>query len=90
MYGPLVMCARFEQEARDKWYRHFASDEKQEVAPNLQLKGKPHEPSSWLEPSGGRLAFRTVGQSQSTTFVPLSTIVHERYAVYHEVKESNS
>jgi uncharacterized protein len=90
MYGPLVMCARSDEEPSQKWYRHFASDEKQEAAPNLQLKGKPHEPSSWLEPSGRRLAFHTVGQSPSTTFVPLSTIVHERYAVYHEVKENKS
>ncbi len=90
MYGPLVMSARFEEEARDKWYRHFTADEKQEAALNLQLKGKPHDPSSWLEPSGNKLAFHTVGQTRSTTFVPLSSIVHERYAVYHQVKESNS
>ncbi len=89
MYGPLVMAARFEEEPREKWYRHFAADEKQEAAPTLQFKGKPHTPSSWLEPSGDKLTFRTAGQTQAATFVPLSSIVHERYAVYHEVNDKN-
>ena len=90
MYGPLVMTARFGEEPREKWYRHFAADEKQEAVPTVQLKGKPDAPSSWLEPSGDKLTFRTAGQTQAATFVPLSSIVHERYAVYHEVKEKNS
>ena len=90
MYGPMVMTARFGEEPREKWYRHFAADEKQEAVPTVQLKGKPDAPSSWLEPSGDKLTFRTAGQTQAATFVPLSSIVHERYAVYHEVKEKNS
>lgn len=90
MYGPLVMAARFQEEPREKWYRHFAADEKQEAAPTLQFKGKLGDPSSWLEPSGNKLTFRTSGQTQPATFVPLSSIVHERYAVYHEVKETSS
>ena len=90
MYGPLVMTARFEQEPREKWYRHFAADEKQEAAPTLQFKGRLDDPSSWLEPSGNKLTLRTVGQTQAATFTPLSSVVHERYAVYHEVKETTS
>jgi uncharacterized protein len=90
MYGPMVMTSRFGDEPREKWYRHFAADEKQEALPTVQLKGKPDAPSSWLEPSGDKLTFRTAGQTQAATFVPLSSIVHERYAVYHEVREKNS
>jgi uncharacterized protein len=90
MYGPLVMSARLEEEPRDKWYRHFAADEKLEAAPFMQFNGKLDDPSSWLEPSGTKLRFGATGQTQAATFVPLSSIVHERYAVYHEVKESNS
>ena len=89
MYGPLVMAARFEEEPRDKWYRHFTAEEKQEPAPTLQFKGKIEDPASWLEPAGEKLTFRTVAQSQSATFAPLSGIVHERYSVYHEVEETN-
>jgi uncharacterized protein len=90
MYGPLVMTAHFEEEPRDKWYRHFAADEKLEAAPYMQFNGKLDDPSSWLEPSANKLRFRATGQTQAATFVPLSSIVHERYAVYHEVRESNS
>jgi DUF1680 family protein len=90
MYGPLVLAARFEEEPRDKWYRHFTSEEKQEPLPTLQFKGKLDEPASWLEPTGGKLAFRAVSPNQAVAFLPLSSILHERYSVYHEIHESNS
>ncbi len=91
MYGPIVLAARLEEEPREKWYRHFTSEEKQEPLPTLQFKGKISAPSSWLEPGDGKLAFRTVGQTQAAvTFVPLSNIVHHRYSVYHEISEGMS
>lgn len=89
MYGPLVLAARLEDEPQDKWYRHFTAQEKQEPAPMMQLKGKLEDPASWLE-ANGKLTFRTVAQNQSVTFVPLSSIVHERYSVYHEVVPKKS
>jgi uncharacterized protein len=90
MYGPLVLAARFEEESREKWYRHFTSQEKQEPLPTLQFNGKLSDPASWLEPASGRLTFRAASQNQAAVFVPLSTIVHERYSVYHEIHESDS
>ncbi len=90
MYGPLVLAARFEEEPRDKWYRHFTSQEKQEPTATLQFTGKVDEPSSWLAPDGEKLAFRAVAQNQNVTLVPLSKVVHERYSVYHEVSERKS
>ena len=90
MYGPLVLAARFEVEPREKWYRHFAAEEKQEPAPTLQFKGKLDDPASWLEPASGRLTFRAVSQNQTVVFAPLSTIIHERYSVYHEINEASS
>ena len=90
MYGPLVLAARFEEEPREKWYRHFASEEKQEPGPTLQFKGKVDDPASWLEPTEGKLAFRAKSRGQSAAFVPLSSIVHERYAVYQEIHQDNS
>jgi DUF1680 family protein len=90
MYGPLVLAARFEDEPREKWYRHFRDEEKQEPVPPLQFKGKLDDPASWLQPVGGKLAFRAVSQTQSVAFVPLSSIVHERYSVYHEIHPGNS
>ncbi len=90
MYGPLVLAARFEEEPRDKWYRHFRAEEKQEPAPTLQFKGKLDDPATWLEPAGGKLAFRANSQNQAVAFAPLSSIVHERYSVYHEIQERKS
>jgi DUF1680 family protein len=90
MYGPIVLAARFEEEPREKWYRHFTSEEKQEPAPLLQFKGKLNDPASWLEPAGGKLTFRAVSQNPVVTFAPLSSIVHERYSVYHEIDERHS
>src|SRR5262252_4669021 len=90
MYGPLVLAARFEEEPREKWYRHFASEEKQEPLPTLQFKGKPSDPASWLEPESGKLTFHAESQNRAEVFVPLSSIVHERYSVYHEIHEGKS
>jgi hypothetical protein len=90
MYGPLVLAARFEEEPREKWYRHFASEENQEALPTLQFRGKVSDPASWLGPANGKLTFRGASQNQTVAFVPLSSIVHERYSVYHEIHDSNS
>jgi DUF1680 family protein len=90
MYGPLVLAARFAEEPREKWYRHFTADEKQEAVPRLQFKGQLNEPASWLKASDEKLTFRTVGQPEAVTFAPLSSIIHERYSVYCEVKETSS
>ena len=64
--------------------------EKQKPTPTLQFNGKLDEPASWLEPAGGKLAFREASQNQAVEFVPLSSIVHERYSVYHEIHQRNS
>jgi uncharacterized protein len=83
MYGPLVLAARFGEEPREKWYRHFRAEEKQEPLTTLKFQGKLDDPASWLEPAGGKLTFRS--QTPTATLVPLSSIVHERYSVYHEI-----
>ena len=85
MYGPLVLAARFEEEPREKWYRHFSQEEKQEPSPTLQIKGKLDDPASWLGHESGKLRFRALSQNQAIAFVPLSAIVHERYSVYHDI-----
>lgn len=90
MFGPLVLAARFEKEPRGNWYRGFNAQEKQEPGPTLQFKGKLDDPASWLESAGGKLTFRGRSQDQAVTFVPLSSIVHERYSVYHEVHGSTA
>ncbi len=90
MYGPLVLAARFEEEPRARWYRHFTAAKEEKPSPTLQFKGKLNDPASWLEPAGGKLAFRAVSQNQTVAFVPLSSILHERFSMYHEIDESKS
>jgi uncharacterized protein len=90
MYGPLVLAARFEEEPREKWYRQFTDQEKQEPMPGLQFQGKLHDPATWLQPADSKLTFRTAGQKQAITFVPLSSIIHERYSVYHQINETKT
>jgi hypothetical protein len=86
MYGPLVVAARFDDEPKEKWYRHYQAQTKQEPAPPLQFKGKLDDPASWLQPGEGKLTFRGSSQGQTVAFVPLSSILHERYFVYHELQ----
>jgi len=86
MYGPLVLAARYEVEPREKWYHHYQSQTKQEPSPSLQFKGKIDDPASWIRPGHGRLEFGAVSQEGSLVFVPLSSVLHERYFVYHEVR----
>jgi hypothetical protein len=85
MYGPLVLAARFEVEPQGKWYRHYQAQTKQEPAQSLQFKGKIADPASWIQPGHGNLVFSAVSQERPVTLVPLSSILHERYFVYHEV-----
>jgi uncharacterized protein len=94
MYGPLVLAARFEEGPREEWYREFTAQAKQPPRPTLEFAGKVDNPATWLEPAGAKLAFRSIVrsgvQNQSVAFVPLSTIVHERYSVYNAVHEGAS
>jgi DUF1680 family protein len=86
MYGPLVLAARFEDEPKEKWYRHYQAQTKQEPAPRLVFKGKLDDPASWIEPTRTKLAFRAVSDGQTVNLVPLSSVLHERYFVYHEIQ----
>lgn len=85
MYGPLVLAARSTGEPRENWYRHFRAQEKQQAGPTLQFKGKVNDPASWLEPSSDHMVFNATTNNETRSFVPLSSIVHERYSIYHMV-----
>lgn len=86
MYGPVVLAAKFEEEPKENWYRHFTADGKAAAAPALEFSGKVEDPGSWLEPvKGTKLTFQAKGQKQAATYVPLADVVHEKYSVYHEV-----
>ena len=90
MYGPLVLAARFEQGPKEEWYRHFDAQAKQPPRATLQFTGRLDDPATWLESADEKLVFRTTGKNESVTFVPLSRIVHERFAVYNEIHEESA
>jgi hypothetical protein len=41
--------------------------------------------STWIKPAGRPLTFRTSGQKQEVTFVPLNSLFDRRYSVYWSV-----
>jgi len=44
------------------------------------------DPSSWIKPADKPQAFRTTGQKQDVTLVPLNSLFDRRYAVYWHVE----
>jgi DUF1680 family protein len=85
MYGPLVLAGRFEPVTKEMTYggEEPKPGDRQKVEDIIAADtGRP----SWIEPDGSQpLVFHTVGQTQTTTLVPLYKIIHERYAVYWNV-----
>ena len=58
------------------------------MAPPLEaptFKAASAEPSSWIKPGDKPMTFRTVGQKQDVTLVPLNKLFDRRYSVYWEV-----
>ncbi len=64
---------------------------------NYYLQGKPVEvpnfrapsadPGAWIKPVADQpLTFRTSGQDEDVTMIPLNQLFEERYAVYWRVK----
>ena len=53
--------------------------------PSPEIKSSGKTSVDWMEPAGGKLAFRTAGQPQATQAVPLYQILGEKYVVYWKV-----
>ena len=87
MYGPLVLAGRFDS---GKNPMEYSSDPDPKVKDRFKVNdivGSTSEPEAWVEPDGKNLlSFRTIGQPQAVTMVPLYQILGERYAVYWNVK----
>ena len=85
MYGPLVLAGRFDSVSKEMLYGEYqpkASD--QYKVPGIVADAS--RPTGWVEADGQQpLNFRTEGQSQPITLVPLYQIIDYRYAVYWKV-----
>ncbi|HYB65626.1 MAG TPA: beta-L-arabinofuranosidase domain-containing protein [Steroidobacteraceae bacterium] len=96
MYGPLVLAARLGRQGltpenlrapptRPRKIPEYTA----EPIPVAPLTVGSQDPDSWLTPVDGRpLEFRTRGQKEDLTLIPLNRVFDERYAVYFKVIET--
>lgn len=90
MYGPIVLAGKLgatgltaENLRAEPTKPRTVPEYKSEPVAAPTIRAQASDPATWLKPSGGRpLEFRTVGQPQDLTLVPLNRIFDERYAVY--------
>jgi DUF1680 family protein len=93
MYGPLVLAARLGNAGLTPENLRAPPTRPRKVPeyttapiPVAPLVVRSRDPDSWLEPIPGRtLEFRTLGQKDDLTLVPLNRVSDERYAVYFKV-----
>src|SRR5262249_40871666 len=94
LYGPIVLAGKLGRQGLT--YDQMYGDPKDHMN-NYYLQGKPvaapefhaapGDPATWIKPVAGQpLTFRTVGQAQDVTLIPLNQLFEERYAVYWRVK----
>jgi DUF1680 family protein len=85
MFGPLVLAGRLGQQGLTKAMIYSAYDTAPpgDSVPVPAIAVSPKDPLGWIKPVADQpLTFRTAGQSEEITLVPLNQIFGERYAVY--------
>jgi hypothetical protein len=92
MYGPLVLAGKLgtagltaENLRAEPTRPRTVPEYKLEAVAAPTIRAASVDPASWLKPAGRALEFRTVGQPNDLTLVPLNRIFDERYAVYWKV-----
>jgi uncharacterized protein len=89
MYGPLVLAGRFDEVSKEKRY----GDMQSKPADAFQVPAivSSTTKADWVEKDpSAPLTFRSVGQSQALTLVPLYKVLNNRLAVYWNVREKES
>ena len=91
MYGPLVLAGRFDAVSNQMMYSGDYEPKPGNQFTVADIAANPAQSTAWVEPESKEpLSFRTVGQSQAITLVPLYRIIGERYAVYWNVKNKTT
>lgn len=96
MYGPLVLAARLGTEGLTPGNLRAPPTRPRKIpeyplgpVPVAPLVIRSQDPDGWLAPVDGRpLEFRTRGQKDDLTLIPLNRVFDERYAVYFRVIET--
>jgi uncharacterized protein len=90
MYGPLVLAGQFGAKgltADNTYLVGYKTVPEGDPVPVPDITNPSNGCLSWIEPApDSKLTFRTVGQSQNATLVPLYKLAGERYEVYWRVK----
>jgi hypothetical protein len=85
----LVLAGRFEAVSNDMLYGDLVPRKNAEIkVPDIIAE--PGKPTAWIEPDPKQaLLFRSIGQPEPVTLVPLYQVIKERYAVYWKVNEKS-
>ena len=89
MYGPLVLAGRLGAEGLTDSVTRIGYDTSPggKPGPAPVIRAHAFDAFDWVEAvAGQRLSFRTAGQSESISLVPLYKVSGERYAVYWKVQ----
>ena len=89
MYGPLVLAGRLGAEGLTESMTRIGYDTTPggKPRPAPVIRAHASDAFDWVEAvAGQRLSFRTAGQSESISLVPLYKVSGERYAVYWKVQ----
>ena len=89
MYGPLVLAGRLGAEGLTDSMTRIGYDTSPggKPGPAPVIRAHAFDAFDWVEAvAGQRLSFRTAGQSESISLVPLYKVSGERYAVYWKVQ----
>jgi DUF1680 family protein len=90
MYGPLVLAGRFEPVSREMSFIGPGPKPGDQIKVPDVVADSSH-PVGWIHPDDKQaLTFRTAGQPQEFTLVPLYKVIHERYAVYWKVRNEGA
>lgn len=93
MYGPLVLAGKLGSQGLtpENTYPGYDTAPQGDAVPVPPIANPSKDPLGWVEPaSDSPLSFKTVGQSQSTTLIPLFKISGERYSVYWKVNSDKA
>ena len=89
MYGPLVLAGRLGAEGLTDSMTRIGYDTSPggKPGPAPVIRAHAFDAFDWVEAvAGQRLSFRTAGQGESISLVPLYKVSGERYAVYWKVQ----
>jgi hypothetical protein len=90
MYGPLVLAGRFDRVSKEMMYGDYEPKPTDQY--NVpEIVADAANPTGWVKNDPSQpLLFQAAGQNQPITFVPLYTIIPERYAVYWKVHNNTA